>query len=216
MPIPAPGQSLSVMLDGAAGPIEALIQAPSGPVRGAAIVCHPHPLYGGAMSNKLTYVLARCAARAGLVSLRFNFRGVGKSAGVHDNGIGERDDAVRLAGALRERVPGALLVAGFSFGGDVAIAASEQLEPDALVTIAPPLKYLDVAPDWPGPDCPWQLLHSHDDEVVPFERTMSGLSRFSRRPVVVEFDGAGHFFHARLSAVRDAVSPFLEQALDRR
>lgn len=211
------GSSDRQLVQGPAGAIEVRIQTPPEgvPRRGAAVICHPHPLYGGTMDNKLVWALASAAARSGLVALRFNFRGVGASEGIHDSGRGERDDAVHLAGLLRAAVPGALVMAGFSFGGDIAIAACEPLEPDALVTVAPPLKYLDVAAPWRGPQCPWLLLHSRDDEIVPFTATMEGLKRFARQPQVVPFDGAGHFFHGRVAEVREQVEPFLAQVLGR-
>ena len=111
-----------MLLAGAAGAIETLVSVPPGPVTGIAVVCHPHPLHGGALSNKVTWMLASCALKAGLVAARFNFRGVGRSAGAHDEGRGETDDTLTVVDWLRGQAPGApLLLAGFSFGAFVSL-----------------------------------------------------------------------------------------------
>ena len=218
MPVKRPeaGANLAQMLPGEAGPIEAILQAPRDAVArpGIAVICHPHPFAGGAMSNKLTWMLASAALRVGLLAVRFNFRGVGRSAGAHDNGRGERADTERVAATLRELEPdGPLLLAGFSFGADVAIAAAQALSPTALVTVAPPLHYLDAPAAWRGPECPWQLLHARDDDVVPYERTQQRLAAYERSPEIVSFDTGGHFFHGSVNTLRDAVMPFLQARL---
>lgn len=209
---PDPGAERRQLLTGKAGAIEVMVQSPRTeiPLRGIAVVCHPHPLHGGAMSNKLAWMLASAAVRSGLLTARFNFRGVGQSEGEHDDGRGERIDTEQLVDAMRELQPsGALLLAGFSFGADIATAACRATCPDALITVAPPLTYLDVPGDWAGPACRWQLLHARDDDVVPFARTQARSERYAKPPARVEFDSGGHFFHGRVSAVRDAVLPFL-------
>src|SRR6266704_348259 len=106
----------SYLLDGAAGKIEALLEEPeTGPAREACLVCHPHPLYGGTMHNKVVYRLARALRRSGSVVLRFNFRGVGRSQGEHDHGKGELEDAAGMMDWLRARYPGLpYAAAGFS------------------------------------------------------------------------------------------------------
>ena len=113
----------SYFLDGAAGKIECLLEEPeSGPAREACLVCHPHPLYGGSMHNKVVYRMARALRRSGSVVLRFNFRGVGKSEGAHDEGKGELEDARLLLEGLRSRYPALpYSVAGFSFGSRIAL-----------------------------------------------------------------------------------------------
>lgn len=211
---PAPGQSQSGLLPGAAGDIEVLLSAPAGEVRGCALVCHPHPLFGGAMSNKVVYALASAALKAGLVTLRFNFRGVGASQGAHDRARGETDDTVMLARWLRERSgQPALLLAGFSFGAFVSLGAAAHVQPQALVSIAPPFgRYFDDAPAPPHPRCPWLVVHSRDDEVVSFDETSAVLRGYAPPPQQVIVDGAGHFFHGRLGDIQTALAPFLAQA----
>src|SRR5882672_5982069 len=113
----------SYLLDGGAGKIEALLEEPeTSPAREACLVCHPHPLYGGTMHNKVVYRMARGLRRSGAVVMRFNFRGVGRSQGVHDHGEGELVDARMMMDWLRSRYPGLpYAAAGFSFGSRVAL-----------------------------------------------------------------------------------------------
>lgn len=212
--LPAAGQTLKLSLEGGAGPIEALLAAPQQPRRrpGFAVICHPHPLMGGAMSNKVTYMLASSTLQAGLHALRFNFRGVGGSAGSHDQGRGEREDLLRLFEWMRAHWPAPQAVlAGFSFGGFVALSAAPRARPDALVTVAPPLGHFAEG-ELPAPPCPWLLIHSRDDEVVPFDDTRR-LSALAQPPQLLAAEGCGHFFHGRLDVIKDAVVPFLDAHL---
>jgi uncharacterized protein len=182
---------------------------------GVALVCHPHPLYGGALSNKVTYTLAACALKAGLHAIRFNFRGVGRSGGRHDGGRGEADDVVFLAGQVRQQMPEAqLLLAGFSFGAYVSLMAAVRLDPALVISIAPPFgeKYFAPGAEAPSaPNCPWLVVHSRDDDVVPFAETAAALDQLAPAPTLVEVDGAGHFFHGRLNLVTEHVLPFIER-----
>lgn len=212
--LPAAGQTTTLLLHGAAGSIEVMLSAPRGPVTGVAVICHPHPLFGGAMSNKVVYTLASCAQKAGLYALRFNFRGVGRSEGVHDHGDGETQDVLALVQWLRERVPHArLALMGFSFGAFVSLRAAASARPDVQVSIAPPFsKYVDH-PLPPPPGCPWLVLHSTDDEVVDYADTLNILKGFEPPPRLVTLQGAGHFFHGRLGEIEQAVLPFLQENL---
>jgi alpha/beta superfamily hydrolase len=217
MQLPARAQSLAQMVDGPAGPIEVLLAAPPGEARGYAVICHPHPLFGGAMSNKVVYTLASCALKAGLYALRFNFRGVGRSVGLHDEGRGETVDVQHLYRALAAQLPAQLpgVLAGFSFGAFIALRAAAALQPAALVSIAPPFgKYFGDAPPPPRPDCPWLVVHSRDDEVVAYAETQEVLEQYTPAPQLVSVDGAGHFFNGRLSQISEVVLPFLQQPLD--
>src|SRR6202011_2933909 len=128
--VASPRRIESYSLDGAAGRIEALLEEPeSGEPGEACLVCHPHPLYGGTMHNKVVYRLARALRRSGAVVLRFNFRGVGKSQGAHDHGAGELEDAALLLEWLRSRYPDLpYSVAGFSFGSRIALRLACSLE----------------------------------------------------------------------------------------
>ncbi|HEY0914123.1 MAG TPA: alpha/beta fold hydrolase [Solimonas sp.] len=211
--LPQPGQNSEWLVDGPAGRIEALLSAPKGGApRGFAVICHPHPLFGGAMSNKVVYTLSSGALQAGLATLRFNFRGVGRSGGLHDEGRGETADVLHLAGLMRELLPqGPRVLAGFSFGAFVALKAAAELRPDALVSIAPPFgKYFggEAPPRHPG--CPWLVVHSRDDDTVSYDETHEILMEYTPPPRLVTVDGAGHFFHGRLQDISAELVPFLQ------
>jgi len=129
---------------GPAGSIECAIDAPAGAPRGLAVVCHPHPQFGGTMDNKVVQTLARALLQLGWRSVRFNFRGIGASAGIWDEGRGEVDDALAVVTAFRAEAAGPpipLLLAGFSFGGYVAAEAASRLpdgeKPERLVLVGP-------------------------------------------------------------------------------
>ncbi|MBL8519796.1 MAG: alpha/beta fold hydrolase [Betaproteobacteria bacterium] len=189
---------------GAAGPIEAAVHAAEDP-RAVAVVAHPHPLYGGTMDNKVVTTLARAFVEAGAATWRFNFRGVGNTAGVHDEGRGETDDLVRVAQAALAAHPGLpLWLAGFSFGGAVALAASERLEVGEMVLVAPAFARLA---HWPhaatGGRLPPRvlLIHGDGDDTVPLSASIDWAR--SREQAVSVVPGADHFFHGRLHVVRD-------------
>ncbi len=192
------------------GDIEVAWSLPKQPPRGWMLVGHPHPLFGGAMSNKVTYTLAAAAAEAGWLALRFNFRGVGASQGVHDGGGAETDDYLHLAAALRQHLPNLPSVyAGFSFGGFVAMRAAEHESPSGVLTVAPPLtKYVDL-PTPSVPTVPWTLIHGTADDVVLMSDTEAALMNTERPPHWVRVDGAGHFFHGQLDVIKAATLEFL-------
>lgn len=221
---PSPGATRRIHLSGPGGMIEGLLTAPRVPAARSAValLCHPHPLFGGTQDNKVVYTLASSAAKAGLYALRFNFRGVGASGGTHDRGRGETEDAVFLARWLQAQVPGAALVlGGFSFGGWVALRAATQLQPAALVTIAPPLgKYeaglaaqLGLHDGPPPPPCPWMIVHAEDDDVVDYTTTQQAAARYAPAPQWIRFAQGGHFFHGRLSELDAVIRPFIAAAV---
>ncbi len=209
----APGSSLAQLPQGPNGAIEVLLTAPRQPAWGACLICHPHPLYGGAMTNKVVYTLASTAGKAGLLTLRFNFRGVGKSVGQHDEGRGETMDVQWLAAELRALLPdnAPLLLAGFSFGAFVALQAAAQVQPAALMQVAPPFgKYFGNAPRPPHPGCPWSVIHARDDDTVAYAETVAELQRYTPPPTLVTVAEAGHFFHGRLAEVDTAFAALID------
>ncbi|MGH8115228.1 MAG: alpha/beta hydrolase, partial [Rhodanobacteraceae bacterium] len=128
---------MQVNFAGPSGNIEGLLDSPAGTPRAVAVVCHPHPLDGGAMTNKVAYILARAFNDLGAVSLRFNFRGVGQSVGEFDNGVGETDDALAALDWLAQQHAGLpLWLGGFSFGAYVALRAQSARAVQRLVTVA--------------------------------------------------------------------------------
>ena len=213
--LPPAGETASLTLNRSGRLIEVLLTAPRGEsALGGCVVCHPHPLYGGAMSNKVVYSLATTASKAGFLTLRFNFRGVGKSTGLHDGGSGETDDTIWLQQQLRAALPAGapLVLAGFSFGAFVALKAAAAVQPAALMSVAPPFgKYFGEAPRPPHPGCPWTVIHSRDDDTVAYAETVAELAAYVPAPHLVTVDGAGHFFHGRLSEVNAAFAELLVQ-----
>lgn len=209
---PEPGKALRETLAGPAGALEYRLEAPREAPRGLALICHPHPLYGGTMDNKVVYTLARAALAQGWVALRFQFRGVGASEGEHDGGRGELRDTEFLLAELEALYPGLpAVLMGFSFGAYVALScAARRQELAGLLTIAPPLSYAGDAAA-PTPSCPWRVIHGDADEVVSCEDTRQRAEALERPPDWQTLAGAGHFFHGRLPELRSLTEDWLAQ-----
>jgi uncharacterized protein len=208
-----PPHAERVSLAGPAGQIEALVEVPAAAPADAparfGVVCHPHPLYGGTLENKVVHTLARAFVELGVPAIRFNFRGVGGSAGRYDEGRGETADVLAVIAYGRERWPGAALwLAGFSFGGAVALRACAAARPDRLVVVAPGISR--VAMEGVGaPACPWLIVQGDADEVIEPAAVLEWGSRQATAPAVRLLAGAGHFFHGRLHELREGVLEFL-------
>ena len=184
----------------------------SGPV--GAVVCHPHPLHGGTMDNKVVFTVARRLREHGLHVLRFNFRGHGGSEGTHDEGRGERGDVAAaidaLAGLVAPRDARRLSVCGYSFGSFVGLSEGVLDERVmALLAIAPPVNHYDFSPI-ATTSKPVGVVYAPDDELVPVAAVRTWLDGFAREPVTWEVGGGGHLFHARLDGIRAAVDAWLE------
>lgn len=198
-------------IPGPAGPLEALVEAAAEPASAVAVVCHPHPLHGGAMTNKVAYTLARAFMRVGAVSVRFNFRGVGASAGTHTGGEGEREDAVAVAKWAREAYPGLpLYLGGFSFGAGIAASVASGLGAAVLVTVAPPVARLAGGVTPPG--CPWLIVHGSEDELVPLDDVEAWRAVHAPSARLVVLEGATHFFHGRLTELAERIEAFVVDA----
>ncbi|MDH4258910.1 MAG: alpha/beta hydrolase [Gammaproteobacteria bacterium] len=198
------------MIDGPVGPIEALVERPQVAIAGTvAVCCHPHPLYGGTMQNKVVHTLARAAQDQGVTSLRFNFRGVGASGGTHDDAIGESDDAIAVADWCRRELGAVRLWAlGFSFGSYVALRLAAARDASLLVTVAPPVQRFDFA-RLEAPHCPWLVVQGDADELVDHQAVLGWTRTLEPAPEVEILPGAEHFFHGRLTAVRSLVGEWL-------
>ena len=195
-----------LLLEGPAGLLEARLTPPrAGDYPAVAVVCHPHPLYGGSLDNKVTATLARTLGDCSVPALRFNFRGVGASAGAYADGEGETDDLLAVACEARRLYPDSeLWLTGFSFGAYVALRAAQRIDPARLITIAPPVHLYDCAA-LPAPHCPWLLIQGRNDEVVPCKEVMRWASRCYPAPHAVYLDGVGHYFHGRLATLRAVI-----------
>ena len=189
-------------IPGPAGDIECAVDAPAGTPRGVAVVCHPHPQHGGTLDNKVAQTLARAFVQLGWRSVRFNFRGVGASAGVWDEGVGEVDDALAVIAAHREpALP--FMLAGFSFGAYVAAQAAARLPDDAkaqrLVLVGPSTERQQMA----LVPADTLVIHGESDDVVPLAAALAW-ARPQNLPVIV-FPGVGHFFHGQLALLKTVI-----------
>jgi uncharacterized protein len=192
-------------ITGPAGALQAVAEGPLQPAPDYAVVCHPHPLFGGTMDNKVVTTLARALHAAGIPTLRFNFRGVAQSEGAFDEGVGEAADAAAVAAYGAARWPGRRLVlAGFSFGAYVALRLAQQRELSRLITVAPPVERFDFS-GLAAPACPWLLVQGDADDVVDPHRVLAWAQTLEPPPRLLIMPGAGHFFHGHLSVLRDAV-----------
>jgi len=205
-----PPSSEKLNIDGPVGILEAILDKPGDiPASAAAVVLHPHPQHGGTMHNKVAHTLARSFVREGFAALRFNFRGTGGSGGEYDEGRGEIQDALAAIEWMRERYAGLpFWLAGFSFGGAIAIRAAAQTQVDGLVTVALAAhRFADGLPKWP--DAPWLIVQGDADELIPIEETIEWVNRLEPGPELLVVPGAEHFFHGRLIDLRDAVTTFI-------
>lgn len=199
----------SLLIQGPAGKLEALLEEPEDthPIE-ACVVCHPHPLYGGTMHNKVVYRIARGLRKAGCVVLRFNFRGVGSSEGIHDGGRGEVEDARGALAFLRERYPAIpYSLAGFSFGSRMILklgCSLPQPAPRRLIAVGFPTRlgsfgFLSACP------VPKHFVQSTNDEHGPRPELESAFRQFAE-PKDLEFvEARDHFFDGAQDALEEAV-----------
>ncbi len=173
------------------------------------MVCHPHPLFGGTLTNKVVQTVARALMANGAATLRFNFRGVGASAGSFDDGRGETDDLLAAVGAGRARLPGLpLWLGGFSFGAFVALRGQAAADAARLVTVAPPVGRWDFSAI-EAPQCPWLVIQGDRDELVDHAQVATWMAALAPQARLNLLPGAEHFFHGRLHEVKAAVSAFV-------
>lgn len=203
----------SLAIPGPAGRIEAVTSCPADDDGDTvAVICHPHPLYGGTMQNKVVYYLARSLNELGLRTVRFNFRGVGASEGSYGGGDGEVDDLHAVLDWVRARQPDSeIWLAGFSFGAYVALREGCGERIARLITVAPPVNFFDFS-TVPVPSCPWLLVQGGCDEVVPPGSVRQWVDGLERSPQWAILPEAGHFFHGQLTALRDALIQHLSAA----
>ena len=196
-------QTEYLLLNGPAGPLEVAVDRPADTSRGHVVIAHPHPLFGGTLSNKVVQTLARAAVQSGWTAARFNFRGVGRSAGRYDEGRGELDD---LLSVVEQVAPGGhLCLAGFSFGAFVTTHAVTRLhavrpiERVLLVGTAASRFQVDTVPPELHPKT--LVIHGEADDTVALSSVMDW-ARPQELPVLV-VPGGGHFFHGQLPLLKD-------------
>lgn len=207
-------REIPLFIDGPDGPLEALhLDTPD--AIGVALICHPHPLFAGTMQNKVVATLQRIARDAGYATLRFNFCGVGQSAGSYADGRGEIDDALAAARWLGAQHPGLPLTPmGFSFGSCVAGNAAARLEGQGvalrhLFMLAPPVERFAVELPW---QCPITVVQPEDDEVVTPARVYAWSESLALPHELLRVPGCSHFFHGKLIELKDLLQPRLAPA----
>lgn len=202
-----------VVIDGPVGQLEALYLDSAEP-RGLALLCHPNPVQGGTMMNKVVSTLQRTARDEGFVTLRFNYRGTGASGGSHDMGTGEVDDALAAARWLRAKYPDLpLTLLGFSFGGFVAVSLGGRLEAEGvklahLFMVAPAVMRLrdeDALPQ----TCPITVIQPETDEVIDPQLVYDWSKDLLRPHELLKVAECGHFFHGKLPELKELVAPRL-------
>ena len=187
------------LLPGPAGRIECAIDVPEHH-RGVALIAHPHPLFGGTLDNKVVQTLARSFVELGYAAVRPNFRGVGQTEGVHDEGRGELEDmAAVLAWAQGQFGDSPPVLAGFSFGSFVQTHLAQKVAPERMVLVGVAVKRFDARPVPPNT----LVIHGEVDETVPLADVLDW-ARPQDLPVIV-IPGADHFFHQRLHILRGIV-----------
>jgi uncharacterized protein len=205
-------RSERVFVAGPAGRLEALYEAPADTrAIGVAVVCHPHPQYGGTLQNKVVHTLARAFVARSFLALRFNFRGVGASEGTFDDGPGELQDALAASRAAQQRCPdGPLWFAGFSFGAAIAIRAAAESDADGLVSIAPAMSRVKGS-SLDQPACPWLIVQGDEDDLVNVDDTIAWVNDLEPGPELRIFESAEHFFHGQLVPLRKTVQAFITE-----
>ncbi len=200
------------LIDGPAGDLEALLERPpAANLAGCVVVCHPHPVHGGTMQNKVAHTLARGFLGQDFAALRFNFRGVGKSAGTFDNGDGELDDVFAAMDWLRTEFPeNPLWIAGFSFGAALAVRAAAAMGAGGLISVAPAVSRFANNLDR-QPECPWLIVQGDQDELVDIDETIAWVNELNPGPELDVFPDTEHFFHGKLTLLRNAVEAFIEK-----
>ncbi len=209
MPTPAfPTESTALLLDGPAGALETAVDLPDADVPtvpAIAVVCHPLSTDGGSLHNKVVTMAARAVRELGVATVRFNFRSVGQSEGAFDNGEGELDDLTAVVQWVRSQRPDAVLwLIGFSFGAYVSLKASATLQPQVLVSIAPP-----TGRGWNfdnvQPPPRWLVVQGEADEIVDPQSVFNWLDSLDAPHTLVRMPDTSHFFHRKLIDLRGAI-----------
>lgn len=198
----------STLINGSAGQLEIIAEEPESFSSEAPIVliCHPHPLYGGTMQNKVVHTLAKACLALGMPAIRFNFRGVGKSDGNFEHGLGEQQDCIAVANWARLQYPNrAVWLAGFSFGSFVAYQSFAAIDAQRLLLVAPPVGLFEFqAMD--QIDIPWSVIQGKEDEITPPKSVEDWVKSQNSAPSFYYLDGVSHFFHGKLTILRDIVT----------
>ncbi|NOZ54810.1 MAG: alpha/beta hydrolase [Gammaproteobacteria bacterium] len=213
--IPCSGENF--LISGAAGPLEAVLVQPESFVAGdpIAVVCHPHPLHGGSMANKVVHIISNTLNHMALTTLRFNFRGVGHSMGCFDNGVGEVQDLLAVAAWLARRYPSSpVWLAGFSFGAFVVFSCYEAVGAARLLLVAPPVAKFSFPEIATPVTIPWMVIQGGKDDVVSPQEVSIWVQRQPNPPHFEWFADADHFFHGQLNRIKDVIKNQWDYAVE--
>lgn len=199
-----PEQNQELLIPGPDGQLQVLVEYPETTPVGIGIICHPHPLHGGSMTNKVVHTIARAWQFMGMITVRFNFRGIGKSEGIYADAIGEQDDLKAVWNWVEEtHTHSKIWLAGFSFGSFVAASVASQRTPDKLLMVAPPVHHFPFS-DLPQFQCDALVIQGDADEIVPADEVIEWYN--SRSDVALEeMPDTSHFFHGKLVGLRTLI-----------
>lgn len=196
------------LISGPAGQLEIQVSTPTATPQALAVICHPHPLHGGSMTNKVVHILDKTLSELGALTVRFNFRGVGQSQGVFDHGHGEVADALAVIDWLQHEYTDLagmpLWLAGFSFGAYIAYTVCQQRQPQRLILVAPPVDMYRFATQVPLP-AQSMLIQGEADEIVSADAVQRWSVTQTTALEYVLLDGASHFFHGQLNRIHQAI-----------
>lgn len=201
----------TIFLKGPVGRLETIVALPgiaNKPI--TAIICHPHPLYGGTMNNKVVSTLHRTFRDLGLMTIRFNFRGIGQSQGEYGHAKGEVEDLFAVYQWVKKTYPKhTIWLAGFSFGSYIAAQLANNQPVQKLISIAPPVNHFDFT-SLNKINCPWLIIQGIDDEVVPTKMVRDWQNQTSIPTTYIEIANATHFFHGKLVELRETLTAVLQ------
>jgi alpha/beta superfamily hydrolase len=204
-----PPRPQAVVIPGPVGKLQAIVEEPeSQPYQHFAVLCHLHPLHGGTMTNKIIHTLARTFNECGVPTVRFNYRGVGESEGSYGAGFGETEDALAVVKWAQDRWGNLTLwLAGVSFGGGVALRASQRVATERMVMVAPAIAR--EAPLENLPTCPWLIVQGDADDVVEPRWVSEWVKQILNPPQLIMLPGVGHYFHGKLPELREVVRSWI-------
>ncbi len=204
-------------LNGTDGTLEGIFQSSKNPNPNyLAILGHPHSLYGGTMQNKVVTTLARAFQDLDISSVRFNFRGVGKSQGVYDAGIGESEDMLAIINHYQNENPNVrFFIAGFSFGSYVAYRAAAQTKKEdilGLISVAPAVQHYDFT-EFKNLTFPWTIIQGEEDDTALPEAVYEWHDQLEPKPQLIKMPETGHFFHSRLGELKEHLTTVIQAVL---
>lgn len=190
---------------GPAGKLEISLQEPENPKKIIGIICHPNPLHGGTMDNKVVTTIANVFRDLNIINIRFNYRGVGQSEGNYGETIGEIADTLAVIQWAKQQWPDyEIFLAGFSFGAYISLCVANQTPIKQLITIAPTVNWHDYTNL--SFDGSWIVLVAEKDEVVPANQIYAWIKTLKHKPVILSFPEAGHFFNGQLVNLREQLT----------